>query len=124
MEKIKVKCVVGCHNKNGEPELVPVTVACTQTEYINNDHYAQARVAVSALGYENPKWVADDRDPGFVLLDPGSCLSAIDQTVIKGLRARGFAVVIWAPEELGEADARRVQDRLVELGHSVIEDLQ
>ena len=42
---------------------------------------------------------------------------------IKELRHAGYAVIVWTPEELGEADAKRVQDRSIELGHEVIEDL-
>lgn len=46
----------------------------------------------------------------------------IDQ--VMALRAEGFAVIIWTPEELKAANPRRVEDRSVELGWEVIEDLQ
>lgn len=44
--------------------------------------------------------------------------------VIQELRHSGHAVIIWTPEELGTASVNRVQDRSIELGHEVIEDLQ
>src|SRR5690606_33458800 len=43
---------------------------------------------------------------------------------IRQLRAEGFAVIVWAPEELGTADPRRVEARSIELGNEVIEALQ
>lgn len=51
-------------------------------------------------------------------------LSREEREVITRLRHDGFAVLVWYPEELGEANPRRVEDRLIELGHQVIEDLQ
>ena len=50
-------------------------------------------------------------------------MSEEQMRVIRELRHEGYAVTIWTPEELGEADPSRVQDRLSELGHEVIEDL-
>ena len=44
--------------------------------------------------------------------------------VIGQLRSAGFAVIVWTPEELREASAKRVQDRSIELGWDIIEDLQ
>ncbi len=43
--------------------------------------------------------------------------------VIREIRDRGFAVVIFNPEELASAEQDRVEDRLVELGWEVIGDL-
>ena len=40
------------------------------------------------------------------------------------LRLAGYAVVIFSPEELGTADPRVLQNRLVELGNEAITDLQ
>lgn len=42
---------------------------------------------------------------------------------ISQLRHEGYAVTIWAPEELGGANPRRVEDRTVEIGWEIIEDL-
>jgi hypothetical protein len=39
-------------------------------------------------------------------------------------RARGYAVVIFTPEELEGASPNRVQDRLIELAWDVISDLK
>lgn len=48
-----------------------------------------------------------------------------EYAMFKALRHRGFAVVIFCPEELGSANPTRVQDRLVELANqSVIADLR
>jgi hypothetical protein len=46
-------------------------------------------------------------------------MNAIDQ-----LRQEGYAVIVWTPDELGTASARRVEDRSVELGWDVIDALQ
>lgn len=40
------------------------------------------------------------------------------------LRDQGFAVIVWTPDELGDANPRTVEDRSIELGHEVIRDLQ
>lgn len=48
------------------------------------------------------------------------------QEVIKHVRAleeMGCAVVVFTPEELLDADPDKVQDRLIELGHEVIDDM-
>jgi hypothetical protein len=43
---------------------------------------------------------------------------------IAQLRQEGYAVIVWTPDELGTASARRVEDRSVELGWDVIDALQ
>ena len=48
------------------------------------------------------------------------------QEVIKHVRAleeMGCAVVVFVPEELRDVDPDKVQDRLIELGHEVINDM-
>ena len=48
------------------------------------------------------------------------------EEVIKHVRAleeMGCAVVVFTPEELLDADPDKVQDRLIELGHEVIDDM-
>ena len=40
------------------------------------------------------------------------------------LRSRGFALVIFTPEELQGASLTHVEDRLVELGWEVIDSLK
>lgn len=42
---------------------------------------------------------------------------------VEQLRKDGHAVIIWTPEELGDASPNRVEDRLCELGWDVISDL-
>jgi hypothetical protein len=45
------------------------------------------------------------------------------QAAIHSLRQAGYAVVTFTPDEIGDADPWRVEDRLVELGNQVIVDL-
>lgn len=54
--------------------------------------------------------------------DPNN-LTPEEVAVIDGLKARGFAVIVWNPEELGSANPRKVEDRSIELGWDVIEAL-
>lgn len=44
--------------------------------------------------------------------------------VIESLRAEGYAVIIWTPEELGTAEAGLVQDRSIETGYEIIASAQ
>ena len=44
--------------------------------------------------------------------------------VIAELRAAGYAIIIWAPDEVGTANPRKVEDRQIELGWEIIEALQ
>ena len=44
--------------------------------------------------------------------------------VIRALRHEGYAVIIWTPDELQGVKAHHVEDRSIELGHQIIEDLQ
>jgi hypothetical protein len=43
---------------------------------------------------------------------------------VQELRSAGWAVILWTPKELRNASPGRVEDRSIELGHQVIEDLQ
>jgi hypothetical protein len=43
--------------------------------------------------------------------------------VIEQLRAQGYAVIVWTPEELRGVDPARVEDRSVELGNDIIDTL-
>jgi len=43
---------------------------------------------------------------------------------IRGIKDKGFAVVIITPEELEGADSDKVEDRLVELSWEIINDLK
>jgi hypothetical protein len=47
-----------------------------------------------------------------------------EREVIAALRSRGFAVIIWTPEELAGASQKHVEARSIELGWQVIEDLK
>lgn len=51
-------------------------------------------------------------------------LSDSERDVIEALRSRGFVVVVWTPAEVGDAPAGHCEDRITELGHEVIGDLQ
>ena len=43
-------------------------------------------------------------------------------TVVQ-LRNEGYVVIIWTPEELGNASYNLVENRIIELGGEVIKDL-
>ena len=43
--------------------------------------------------------------------------------VIRELTDQGYAVIIWTPEELGNASVKDIQDRSIELGHDIIHSL-
>lgn len=43
--------------------------------------------------------------------------------VLAQLRHEGYAVIVWYPEELLGANPHIVEDRCVELGYQVIDDL-
>lgn len=51
-------------------------------------------------------------------------LTAFDIQQLRLLRERGFAVIVWTPEELRNAVPHKVEDRLIELGWDVIDMLQ
>jgi predicted RNA binding protein YcfA (HicA-like mRNA interferase family) len=54
---------------------------------------------------------------------PTNAMTPTESEMVRVLRERGFAVVIFNPDELGDAYRGRVEDRLVELGWDVIRDL-
>lgn len=43
---------------------------------------------------------------------------------INEMRDQGFAVIVWTPEEIGSASRDRIEERCIEFGNQVIEDLQ
>lgn len=47
-----------------------------------------------------------------------------ERDCILELRNRGYAVIVWTPDELRAADPGDVEDRSIELGWDVIECLQ
>lgn len=50
-------------------------------------------------------------------------MNAEQLKAIRELADEGYAVILWTPQELNGVDARRVEDRSIELGHEVIADL-
>lgn len=56
------------------------------------------------------------------MTDP-CALSPGERMALQGLRDRGYAVVIFNPDELEEAEAEVLEKRLVELGWDVIQGL-
>jgi hypothetical protein len=42
---------------------------------------------------------------------------------LRELKDKGFAIVMFTPEELNGVSSKRLEDRLIELGNEVIEDL-
>jgi hypothetical protein len=43
--------------------------------------------------------------------------------VLNELTFAGYAVVVWTPEEIGDLNPRKVEDRVIELGNEVIYSL-
>lgn len=52
------------------------------------------------------------------------CITEQENAAIASLRDRGYAVIIWTPEELRDAPPGRVEDRCIEQGWDTIEYLQ
>lgn len=46
------------------------------------------------------------------------------QKVIHELRDEGYLVCIWTPEELGDCGVEHVENRVIELGNEVIDNLE
>ena len=46
------------------------------------------------------------------------------QNVIDELRNEGWLVCLWTPGELGDCNVSQVEDRVIELGNEVIDNLQ
>jgi hypothetical protein len=51
-------------------------------------------------------------------------LTEEDHKWLAQLRHRGFAVIVWTPEELRDANPDHVEERSIEFGWQVIEMLQ
>ena len=47
-----------------------------------------------------------------------------ERETIASLRHQGYAVIIWTPEELDGVDPGHVEDRAIEVGWEVIDDLK
>ncbi len=60
---IQIRCIVGCLNSVGEPDLFIVKVIGTKEQYDNGDFYDAAKDECADRGYE-PKIVFDENDPG------------------------------------------------------------
>ena len=50
-------------------------------------------------------------------------MNAAQLTSIRELRHEGYAVIVWTPEELGNASTKDVENRSIELGFEIIETL-
>lgn len=52
-----------------------------------------------------------------------SQLSPSQLTALQELASNGWAVIVWTPEELGNASAVEVEDRSIEIGHQIIAEV-
>jgi len=43
--------------------------------------------------------------------------------ILNELTFAGYAVVVWTPEEIGDLNPRKIEDRVIELGNEVIHSL-
>lgn len=69
MERRSLKVVVACSNANGAPDLVPVNVTCTATQYQTGEHYDRAKAFAEEHGYEEPMVAIDENDPPKMLFE-------------------------------------------------------
>jgi hypothetical protein len=61
---MEIKCVVAADNADGDHDIFPIVVVCTQAQYEEGKHYDAAEDEAEAHGYE-PRYVFDEHDPGF-----------------------------------------------------------
>ena len=47
-----------------------------------------------------------------------------EQRALNALSSRGYAVIIWSPDELAGVNPHKVEDRSIELGWGIIEALK
>jgi hypothetical protein len=57
-----VKCVVACHNAQGEPDFFFVKIQCSEDEYESGTHYERAKIIAIEEGYEGEFVVFDESD--------------------------------------------------------------
>lgn len=50
-------------------------------------------------------------------------LTNAELRVINRLGDKGYAIILWTPEELRGVSAIEVEDRSIEFGHQLIDDL-
>ena len=50
-------------------------------------------------------------------------MNKAETTALRGLTDQGYAVIVWTPEELGNASTKDVENRSIELGFEIIETL-
>jgi hypothetical protein len=63
-----IECLVAGYNANSEPELIRVTVSCTEAGITVGDHIAEARDEAEKRGFEISEWAADEDDPAYRLI--------------------------------------------------------
>jgi hypothetical protein len=64
-----VKCVIACHNAQGEPDLVFIKVRCMPAQYDEGKHYLAAERWAGQGNYEGPFVVFDEHDGPSALFD-------------------------------------------------------
>ena len=55
--------------------------------------------------------------------DKNMQLTKTEVKALRGLRDKGYAVIVWNPLELGDAEPEDVEDSSIEHGHNVISTL-
>lgn len=50
-------------------------------------------------------------------------MTRVEQMAIDGLKARGFAVIVWTPDEIGEADTDGLEEVSIERGWNYINSM-
>lgn len=67
-KKKEYKCIVGCTNSNGECELFPVIVTCSEHDYENGMHYKAAEEQAEEERYDTKNFTFDAQDPAFEMI--------------------------------------------------------
>jgi hypothetical protein len=63
-------------------------------------------------------------EPEPAFREPGQALTtAAEDAAIEAMRARGFAIVYWTPEECRGVAPHKIEDWVCTRGNDVIEDL-
>lgn len=78
-----IRLIVGVSNSEGAPELIPVSVECTDEQIFNGDHYDMADAIASDMGY-SPKFRFDERDPAWKQMNAAAGLGPLPDPVTQG----------------------------------------
>lgn len=56
-------------------------------------------------------------------MTPNNEITADELQAIRALESRGFCVIVWMPEEIGEADVGQLEDIVISRGNDYLEEV-